>query len=52
MQIILGPYGGGGQAFNVLTFHSDDSSSNPAEVYNFPVKIIVEKGKNEQVGAL
>ena len=27
--------GGGGQVVSVLTFYTDDPSSNPAEVYNF-----------------
>ena len=27
--------GGGGQVVSVLTFHSDDPSSNPAEAYSF-----------------
>ena len=26
---------GGGQVVSVLTFHSDDPSSNPAEAYSF-----------------
>ena len=29
---------GSGQVVSVLTFYSDDPSSNPAEVYNFSVK--------------
>ena len=37
------PGRGSGQVVSVLAFHSDDSSSNPAEVFNFPVKIDVEK---------
>ena len=32
---------------SVLTFYSDNSNSNPSEVYNFFCKIIVEKNKNE-----
>ena len=31
--LILGR--GGGQGVSVLTFYSDDPSSNPAKVYNF-----------------
>ena len=36
---------GGGQVVSVLAFYSDDQSSNPAEVYNFSVKIVIEKKK-------
>ena len=39
---------GGGQVVSVLAFYSDDPSSNPAEVYNFSVKIIIEKNENKQ----
>ena len=39
---------GGGQVVSVLAFYSDDPSSNPAEVYNFSVKIVIEKNKNKQ----
>ena len=38
---------GGGQVVSVLAFYSDDPSSNPAEVYNFSVKIVIEKNKNK-----
>ena len=31
----LGRSGGGGQVVSVLTFHSGDTSSKPAEVYSF-----------------
>ena len=30
---------------NVLSFYSDDPSSNPDEVFNFFVKIVVEKNR-------
>ena len=30
---------GGGQVVSVLAFYSNDLSSNPAEVYNFSVKL-------------
>ena len=30
---------GGGRVVNVLTFYSDDPSSNPAEVYRFFPKL-------------
>ena len=36
---------GGGQVFSVLAFYSDDPSSNPAEVYNFSVKLILKRTK-------
>ena len=40
--------GGGGQVVSVLTFNSDDSSLNPADVYSFfPVKFVFEK--NEKI---
>ena len=35
---------GGGLVVSVLAFYSDD----PAEVYNFFCKIVVEKNKNKQ----
>ena len=38
---------GGGLVVSVLAFYSDDSSSIPAEVYNFFCKIVVEKNKNK-----
>ena len=38
---------GGGQVVSVLAFYSDDPSSNPAEVYNFSVKIVIEKNENK-----
>ena len=37
---------GGGQVVVVLAFHSDDPSSNLAEV--FSVKVVVEKNENKQ----
>ena len=36
---------GGGQVVSVLAFHSDDLSSNPAEVYNFSVKLYLKRTK-------
>ena len=33
--------------YQVFAFYSNDPSSNPAEVYNFSVEIIVEKNKNK-----
>ena len=39
---------GGGQVVNVLTFYSDDSSSNPANVYSFSSVKLFEKNKNKQ----
>ena len=33
---------------SVLTFYSDDTSSDPAEVYSFSVKFVLEKNKNKQ----
>ena len=36
---------GGGQVVSVLAFYSDDPSSNPAEVYNFPVKLLLKRTK-------
>ena len=39
---------GGGQVVSMLALYSDDPSSNPAEVYNFSVKIVIEKNENKQ----
>ena len=39
---------GGGQVVNVIAFHSDNPSSNPADAYVFSVKIVLEKTKNKQ----
>ena len=36
---------GGGQVVNMLTFYSDNPSSNPAEVYNFSVKLLLKRTK-------
>ena len=36
---------GGGQVVSVLAFSSDDPSSNPAEVYNFSVKLLLKRTK-------
>ena len=36
---------GGGQVVSVLAFYSDDPSSNPAEVYNFSVKLLLKGTK-------
>ena len=39
---------GGGQVVSVLAFYSDDPSSNRAGIYNFSVKIVVEKNENKK----
>ena len=39
------PGRGGGQVVSVLAFYSDDPSSNPAEVYNFSVKLLLKRTK-------
>ena len=36
---------GGGQVVRVLAFYSDDPSLNPAEVYNFSVKLLLKRTK-------
>ena len=36
---------GGGQVVSVLAFYSDNPSSNPAEVYNFSVKLFLKRTK-------
>ena len=36
---------GGGQVVSVLAFYSDGPSSNPAEVYNFSVKLLFKRTK-------
>ena len=36
---------GGGQVVSVLTFYSNDPSSNPAEVYNVSVKLLLKRTK-------
>ena len=36
---------GGGQVVSVLAFYSDDPSLNPAEVYNFSVKLLLKRTK-------
>ena len=33
---------------NMLSFYSNDPSSNPAAVYNFSTEIVVEKSENKQ----
>ena len=38
----------GGQVVSVLAFISDDLSSNPAEGYNFFVKLLMKRTKNKQ----
>ena len=40
---------GGGQVVSVLAFYSEDSSSNPAEVYNFSVKLLAHFFKKKCV---
>ena len=37
-----------GQAVSVLTFNSDDPSSNPAEVYNFFEKLLLKSMKENK----
>ena len=37
---------------SVFAFYSQNLSSNPAEVYNFSVKIIVDKNENKQKDAV
>ena len=39
---------GGGQVVSVLAFYSDDPSSNPAEVYNFSVKLLLKRMKKKK----
>ena len=36
---------GGGQVVSELAFYSDNPSSNPAEVYNFSVKLLLKRTK-------
>ena len=36
---------GGGQVVSVLAFYSNNPSSNPAEVYNFSVKLFLKRTK-------
>ena len=36
---------------SVLAFYSDDPSSNPAEVYNFSVKLLLKRTKINGKGA-
>ena len=36
---------GGGQVVSVLAFYSDDPSLNPADVYNFSVKLLLKRMK-------
>ena len=36
---------GGGKVVSVLAFYSDNPSSNPAEVYNFSVKLLLKRTK-------
>ena len=43
IMLLLGR--GGGQVVSVLAFYSDDPSSNPAEVYNFSVKLLLKRTK-------
>ena len=39
---------GVGAVVGVLTFYTNNPSSNPAQIYNFSVKIVVEKNKNNE----
>ena len=34
---------GGGQVVGVLAFYPDDPNSNPAEVYNFSIKLLLKR---------
>ena len=36
---------GGGQVVSMLAFYSDDPSSNPTDVYNFSVKLLLKRTK-------
>ena len=36
---------GGGQVVSVLPFYSDNPSSNPTDVYNFSVKLLLKRTK-------
>ena len=47
MREHLGP-GGDGQVVSVLTFYSDDPSSNAAEGYSFSIKFELVKSENDQ----
>ena len=38
----------GGLVVSVLTFQSEDPSSNPAKVFKFSVKLVFEKNENKQ----
>ena len=42
---LMGMGCGGGQVVSVLAFYSDNPSSNPAEVYNFSVKLLLKRMK-------
>ena len=42
---------GGGIVVSILSFYSDDTSSNPAEAYSFSSKIWFENNENKQKGA-
>ena len=39
---------GGGQVVSVLAFYSDDTSSNPAEVYSFSVILCLKRTKKNK----
>ena len=38
---------GGGQVVSVLTFYSDDPSSNPADASSFSTQFVIEKNENK-----
>ena len=40
--------GSGGQVVSVLAFYSNDPSSNPADIYSFFVKCVLEKNENKR----
>ena len=45
LKIVFKVGRGGGQVVSVLAFYSDDPCSNPAEVYNLSVKMLLKRTK-------
>ena len=41
----MGRARGGGQVVRMLVFYSDDSSSNPVEIYNYSEKLFLKRTK-------
>ena len=39
---------GGGHVVSMLTFYADDQSSNPTEVHNFSVKLLLKRTKQKK----